>query len=327
MTVATHPVKIAEPAERLFNGNNDQIPCPTPEVLFTEQEADAWADELRELLAQDLSDQTKAAVDSDFGREIRAFGGWYQRITFPDRSISTTSDHVRVRETPGSLNKLGDRFTPHEASILRPLPKWQYIRRLLPDLTGKSVLELGSSNGFFSMEFAKLGAAKATGLELIQGQVDGATWSAKTLGLQNVEFRRTDALLDRSIEKHDIVFLSEVHNHFPLPFYGLLRVINLAKELVIFDNSGVIARPDQQFYFRTFRNPDNGRINFTHFNMSEGLMMHMLDLFGIPVNRVRALKSPLTDNHVLYLIDTSNIDRDRLSNGYPEYLHDFFDVI
>ncbi|MEQ8317312.1 MAG: class I SAM-dependent methyltransferase [Phycisphaerales bacterium] len=327
MTTSQRSVEIAPPAERLVIGNHDAVPCPKHETLFTEEEADAWAEELRELLAADLTPETRAAIESDFGREIWSFGGWYQRITFDDRHVSTTSDHPRVRESPGSLNRLGGRLTPHEASILRPMPKWKYIERLLPDLAGKSVLELGSSNGFFSLAFASLGAERVLGLELLRGQVDAAQWAAKTKGLDHVEFRCTDALLDRSIEPHDIVFLSEVHNHFPLPFYGLLRVLNLAKELVVFDNSGVIAKPEQQFRFQTFRDPNNRRISFTHCTMSEGLLMHVLDLFGVPVNRVRAFKSPLNDAHVLYLIDTSNLQRDRLSNGYPECLRDFFDRI
>src|SRR4051794_5697272 len=55
------------------------------------------------------------------------------------------------------------------------------------------------------------------------------------LGHSSVEFLNTDFLLDANIPAHDVVFLSEVHNHFLFPFYGLLRVVNLAREAVIWD--------------------------------------------------------------------------------------------
>jgi 2-polyprenyl-3-methyl-5-hydroxy-6-metoxy-1,4-benzoquinol methylase len=298
------------------------------EPLFTVAEADAWAEELRATLREDSSARVRRALDSEIGRQIRSFGGWFQRVSLPEHGITTTSDPEMVKDySPGLINRFGDRLTPQEGATLRPLPKWKYIERLLPPLAGRSVLEIGSSNGCFSLLFAALGASRVTGVESLRAQSRAAAWAARVVGADQVSFRNTDVLVDRTIEPHDIVFLSEVHNHFPLPFFGLARIINLARELVIFDSSGVITDAPNQLLYEVRQNPGSNRINFVHTAMSESTMVQFFQLIGIPASRIRAYRSPLTGAHVLYLIDTRNVATDRLANGYPQYLEGLFEAL
>lgn len=71
-------------------------------------------------------------------------------------------------------------------------------------------------------------------MEALEIQSASATWAANALGLDNVSFLNTDAITDREqVQPHDIVFMSEVLNHFPCPFTGMIRAVNLARELLI----------------------------------------------------------------------------------------------
>jgi 2-polyprenyl-3-methyl-5-hydroxy-6-metoxy-1,4-benzoquinol methylase len=292
--------------------------------LFLEKEADAWADEMRALIKSDKSDEVQRIIQSDFGKEIDRWG-WYQRIEFPKFSIATTSNHSRIRESPGSLNRLGERLTPMEATIVRPIPKWKYIKRILPDLKSKSVLEIGCANGFFSKKFAKLGARKVTGIELIPTQVEAAKWAATNLGLDQVNYINSDVLIDQSIESHDLVFLSEVHNHFPFPFLGYLRLANLAREFIVFDNSGSSVGFQNTLRYNVIGNPDNEEIKYIHCNISENLMIQFFNVIGIDNEMITAYVSPIVNTHVLYLIDVRNMRNRRTQICYPEYLKKVFE--
>jgi hypothetical protein len=279
--------------------------------------------ELREMLRIDQRPERLAARTGPVADGIRRFGGhWFQRIDFPEHSITSTSDPSWAWHDEGGLNTLGKRLTSLEASVLRPWPKWLgYLRRLVPDVRGKSVLELGSSNGFFSLRFAELGAASVTGVEVIPEQHASACWCAEMLGHSNIRFLNTDFLVDHTIEPHDVVFLSEVQNHFLFPFAGLAKTINLARECVIFD-TGVIDTPDQRLQLHTGWNPTIGSLNFHSFTFSDGLLMDYLALLGVPASRVARFKAPSAENHILYHIDTRFVSQDRRTMQYMPYLWD-----
>jgi hypothetical protein len=90
----------------------------------------------------------------------RVPGQWFQRIDFPAHGISTTSDRAWVYFDEGGVNTLGKNLTSEEACLLRPLPNGCIYQKHIPPLEGKSILEVGSSNGFFPFRFAELGAKK-----------------------------------------------------------------------------------------------------------------------------------------------------------------------
>jgi hypothetical protein len=103
--------------------------------------------QLKADLAKDDTAQAKAELPKHEGPLHLP---WWQRLSIPNSSIFTTSDHTRLHiGDPGYMNTLGGQLTPTEAFILRPLPKWAYLDAVIPDLNGKTVLEIGCNNGFF----------------------------------------------------------------------------------------------------------------------------------------------------------------------------------
>ena len=294
--------------------------------LYSEEQMRQAVVDLREMLAEDDSPERKAALNGEIAKGIESFGGhWYQRIDYPERGITSTSNHDWAYIDEGGLNTLGNRLTSEEASILRPWPKWSYIKPILPDVKGKSVLEIGSSNGFFSFRFAELGAKKVTGIEIIRRQYESAVWSTEVLGRDNVTFLNTDALMDLTIPAHDIVFLSEVHNHFLFPLYGLLRLVNLAKERLILD-SGITDTSEQGIRLFSAWHEDTKKLIYQHFQLTDGLVMDFLNLVGVSSSKVKRYKAPGRGDHILYDIDTTGLKEAREELGYPEYVKRMVDL-
>jgi hypothetical protein len=287
--------------------------------LYTEESAAVMVRQCREALARDRSPETLAALEGELARGIEAFWGyWFQRIDFPEHHISSTSNHKLANLDEGGINTLGGRLTSDEASILRPYPKWLYIEPILPDLRGKTVLEIGPCNGYFSFRFAEAGAASVTGVEVVERAHASAVWAAQVRGFKNVEFLHTDFLLDLNVTPRDVVFLSEVHNHFLLPFYGLCRLVNLAKETLILDTAMFDTAAHNLVLASGWeRNP--ARLLFHSFNFSDGLLLDFLNLIGIPPERVTRYRAP-NPGHTLYVIDTSGVAERRRELDYPEYL-------
>jgi len=280
--------------------------------------------EIKKLLAmfdRDNSPETRAALQSERARQAKAFAGhWFQRIDFPALGFSSTSDHGSAFIDEGGINTLGRRLTSEQASVLRPYPKWIYLKPRMPDVQGKSVLEVGSSNGFFSFRFAEMGAARVTGMEIVRPQHEAACWSRDVLGYKNVEFLHSDFLADTSIRKHDVVFCSEVVNHFPFPFYGIARLIALANETFIFD-TGSVDIPEQ------FLRLDTGwtrteALLYHSFLYSDGLLLDFFNLIGVGPHRVHRYKAPRDQYHILYVVDTRGLAEERTRRGAPPYLAD-----
>ncbi len=217
------------------------------------------------------------------------------------------------------------RLTSREACILRPWPKWFYLKPLLPRLEGKSVPELGSANGFFSFRFAELGARQVTGIEVVKAQCDSAIWSAEVLGHKNVTFLHTDCLLDLTIPPHDILFLSEVHNHLLFPFFGLLRLVNLARETLILDTV-VQMGENHGLTLNCGWHTGTGRLIYNSFHLTDSLLLDFLNLVGVPPSRVVRYKAPDDASHVMYVIDTRGIAEIRQQRAYPEYLRRALDL-
>jgi 2-polyprenyl-3-methyl-5-hydroxy-6-metoxy-1,4-benzoquinol methylase len=119
-------------------------------------------------------------------------------MQIPGTDYFTTSDHARHEiSDPGFLNTLGNALTVSEGFLLRPMPKWAYLKPIMPNLSGKSVLEIGCNNGFFCFEFAQ-SASEVTGAEVWEEYLTPARWMAMTKHTENVKFLHTDALLDQA---------------------------------------------------------------------------------------------------------------------------------
>jgi len=189
--------------------------------------------------------------------EIKSRAPWYQRITFPAQNVSTTDDPADAYEDAAWDNVIGD-ISLGEAIILRPVPKWIEIRRVLPDMHGMTVLEIGSNCGFFSFEFARAGAAHVYGIDLADRWLSNAEFAKGVLGLTNVSFSKGDFMtmdFDESGPGHkgeallnfdnkevplptnvvDTIFMSTVLDHLFFPLFALYKMIRMARRYVIVD--------------------------------------------------------------------------------------------
>ncbi len=287
--------------------------------LYTEAQVTEAVAELRSRLARDDTPEVRSALRGPFAAEVRGWAPWYQRIDFPEPSLSSTSDHSAAYLDEGSFNRLHGRLTSMEASLLRPWPKWCYLKPLLPDVNGKEVLEIGSSHGFFCFRFAELGARQVRGIEVLERACASARWSAEVLGFKNVTFECKDFLVERAIPPADIIFLSEVHNHFLFPFLGLSRLVSLARESVILETTAADI-PEHGISLSSGWAAETGKLIYHSFHLSQKLVLDYLNLIGITpahVVRYQAFDDP---RHVIYVMDTRDLRATLRRRDYPEYL-------
>jgi predicted RNA methylase len=305
---------VARVRNRLFPVNFIDVDKSPRRVLITASDLRAEAARLKAQAAADFSDAVVAGLDRPTFREARAFG-WFQRIAVPGTPAFTTSDRKNQWfSDPGRLNRLGNALTAEEGSILRPMPKWAYIERVLPDLRGKSVMEIGSNNGFFCFAFVDKGASTVTGIEPHADFLGPARWMASARGDRNVTFLQTDVMLDLTIERHDVVFMSEVYTHFIDPLFGLLRAVNLARHTLIIDGP-VLTRTTSLMHLNVSVDRKSGRPEFLAWTMGDRLLLHYLALCGVAPEKVVRYVSPLR-NHIVYVIDTREVDDYRRRNEF-----------
>ena len=101
----------------------------------------------------------------------------------------------------------------------------------IPDnLNGKTVLDIGASNGYFSFEFSKRGA-KVTAIDNYDDW-----WNEKLVKImkEEVDFRIMDINdLDESFGKFDIVFCSNVLTHIKDIYSCIEKIRSVTKEKAI----------------------------------------------------------------------------------------------
>lgn len=298
-------VRVKDGPERSGIPDLDYADSPVA-ALATPEDTPHHVAILRASLAADEEARRAGRLATPEARAIAAFG-WYQRIPIPALGIHTTSDHAAADDhDPGDLHTLYGALSRREGTILRPEPKWLYLEGRLPDLRGKSVLEIGSSCGFFAFKFAELGAARVTGIEIIPEQVEAARGLAVRLGhADRVTFRQADAFYDR-LEPHDVVFTSEVQGHSIVPFHSFLRCLGLAREtLVIDDYFGWDDTTTGQL--RLVGDGTREGVAWTGHALSEHNILKLCHLAGVPPRNVRRYRDGRTadNHHTLLVIDVT----------------------
>lgn len=195
-------------------------------------------------------------IREELAAEIARRAPWYQRISIPEYGMTTTDDPSNAMIDAAWDNKI-DGIELTAAAILRPTPKWKYIKDHLPSLTDMVVMEIGSNCGFFSFEFARMGARQVYGIDVATKYVDNARWLQGVLGFDNITFFEGDFMkldfdgetpvigqhllsnADTSIplcnDKVDVIFMSTVLDHMFFPFFVLYKMIRMARRYVIVD--------------------------------------------------------------------------------------------
>lgn len=108
------------------------------------------------------------------------------------------------------------------------------------DLSGKTVLDIGTFDGFFAFEAERRGAARVLAID--HREPPGFRIAHRALG-SGVEFREMDVMdLSRDeIGTFDVVFFLGVVYHLRDPVGALTRVRDVTGELMILETEGALA--------------------------------------------------------------------------------------
>ncbi len=193
---------------------------------------------------------------------------------------------------------IGGVRTPGVSDTRRALPRLH-----LPDsLEGKSVLDVGAWDGFYSFEAARRGARRVLATDSFAW--DGSSWGSqegfllarKALGLETAVEARTIDVLDLGPETlgetFDVTLLLGVLYHLRDPVTALERVASVTRELLVLETEtalGWLATPAARVYPAAELNHDD--TNYFSFNQSalEGLLRHV----GFPAVSV-VYRTPLS---------------------------------
>jgi len=110
------------------------------------------------------------------------------------------------------------------------------MMRLPADLSGKSILDIGCNEGFFSFDAERRGAKRVVAIDKSSDARD-KFHLIKELMHSRVEFQFADLLeLDpNKLGKFDIVFFLSVFHHLRYPFQVLDRIFELTREYAIME--------------------------------------------------------------------------------------------
>jgi tRNA (mo5U34)-methyltransferase len=135
---------------------------------------------------------------------------WWHQIELPDGSVTPGPDH--------SAEKLAGLH--------------------LPDLTGKTVLDVGAYDGYFSFAAERLGASRVLAVDTHvwhrPGGKDGFEYARKTLQskVEDVEVEVLD-ISPETVGQFDVVLFLGVLYHMRHPLLALERMASVTKELLV----------------------------------------------------------------------------------------------
>jgi tRNA (mo5U34)-methyltransferase len=130
---------------------------------------------------------------------VRELGEWFQNLDL--RGIKTAPQHF-----------LGD----------YPAVKWRrFAHALPPDMSGKSVLDIGCNAGFYSIEMKRRGAARVVGTDVDETYLAQARFAAEVCGVE-IEFHRLSIYdVAQLREQFDLVLFMGVLYHLRHPLLAL----------------------------------------------------------------------------------------------------------
>jgi tRNA (mo5U34)-methyltransferase len=192
--------------------------------------------------------QTTSWTEETIRHRARQLGPWFHNLDL--RGVRTAPDHF-----------LGD----------FPLVKWRsFAADIPPDLTGRTVLDIGCNAGFYAMEMKRRGAARVLGIDVSDAYLAQARFAAEVEGL-DIEFRRMSVYdVGTLAERFDIVFFIGVLYHLRHPLLALdLIHEHVTRDMLVFQSmqrgSNAISpvEPDYAFWEQAhFDDPGYPRMHF-----------------------------------------------------------------
>ena len=162
-----------------------------------------------------LEAHLRAVPESDLKARIDALAPWFHNMKLS--GVWTAPDHF-----------LGD----------YPGAKFRRFEADLPDVRGKSVLDIGCNAGFYSIEMKRRGAASLLGIDSDERYLAQARLAAEVSGFDDIEFRCLDvydvAALGRTFDL--VIFMGVLyHLRHPLLALDLIRE-HVAGDMLLFQS-------------------------------------------------------------------------------------------
>ncbi|MCX5796121.1 MAG: radical SAM protein [Elusimicrobia bacterium] len=180
---------------------------------------------LRRLVAECLeAEPGRAAPGRQLARQIRMLGPWHHQIEL--RGLGTRD--VYPDDSPG-------RDVPQKT-----MPKRQ--ARIPLELKGKTVLDVGCSDGWHALQAKAQGAALVYGIDTDAPSIRRADFAQQTLGLSGVAFRTVNAfVMDHwaaqepalAGRRFDWAFLLDMLDHVPHPALLLEKTAAVADRVFL----------------------------------------------------------------------------------------------
>jgi tRNA (mo5U34)-methyltransferase len=152
-----------------------------------------------------------------------------------------------------------------EARLQRRFRRRLRLLQIPEDLTGKSVLDIGTWDGFFAFECERRGAARILAIDTYVWDHQGMEpfRAARELLNSKVEDRRLDVhdLSADQIGRFDVVLMLGVFYHLRNPLLGLERVKEITKELLILDTHALLPFMHEKYPLIPFFPGDEHAVN------------------------------------------------------------------
>jgi len=184
----------------------------------------------------------------EISARVRSLGRWFHNLELG--GVQTAPDHF-----------LGD------------FPRVFYRRfadALPPDLSGKSVLDIGCNGGFYSIEMKRRGAARVLGIDTDERYLAQARFAVEVAGV-DVELRQLDVYRVHELgERFDVVLFLGVLYHLRHPLLALdLLHRFVVEDLLVFQcmqrGSETVMAPALDYPFEQtgmFEDPGWPRLHF-----------------------------------------------------------------
>jgi len=116
--------------------------------------------------------------------------------------------------------------------------KWERIREFFDiiDIKGMRVLDVGCSEGFFSLKLAELGAREVVGIDADKLRIKKARSVSQILGISNITYEVAD-IFDNDVERYgrfDFVLCMGFLHRVPYPYEAIRRLAAMS-DVILFE--------------------------------------------------------------------------------------------
>lgn len=115
------------------------------------------------------------------------------------------------------------------------LNKWKRLKPIILDLKpkGKTFLDIGCSDGFYSIEIAKIGAKNVLGTDLDSLRIKRANLAKKALKIDNADFKELNLYDTPNTKKYDVVVGLGLLHRIPDMLQCLKKMCNISNAVLV----------------------------------------------------------------------------------------------